>query len=142
ENSNEFRLFQSKSHKLTHAFTVSVDLDAAKRNPALDPFELTIASRIEDERTQSDKMMAYILNLEDTISKFGVFTRPPQFTKPDDAIMESDVTIMGTPIAFPRGHLKNSRFYSQLQLNAEQVNRFIYLSEADMWSALEKVYGV
>lgn len=136
DNSQQWHLIFSFFEKLNHSFRVSVDLDKYQANPrSLDAMMLNVEGSIQDSDTSPNEMMSYMLEVEDSIGKFGIFPRPPKVDTDLPAALLDDLGMSLT-------NLGTTRFFYRMGLDQKTVDNFILTDETQMWKILETAFNV
>jgi hypothetical protein len=122
DNSDYWHVVFSFFEKFQHRFNVSVDLDKYREDSsAHDALSLTVSGSIHDSDTSSTEMLNYILEVENSVGRAGVFPRPPTSNTYD---------------------LGSSRFFYRIGIGNQTLEDFVNTDEGEMWPLLEEAFQV
>jgi hypothetical protein len=131
ENSVEWRMFWAWFEKLYYRFLVH--FDNQRHLDESFPLSLWAEGNIQDSSTSKDELMAYILETENSVGKFGIFPRPPK--------------LQGFVAADPAADTKKfdrarSSFFYRIAFSHEQVNQLVHTPKDRAWELLENAFQV
>jgi hypothetical protein len=132
ENSVEWRIFWAWYEKLYYKFLVH--FDNQKQLNGEFPLSLWAEGNIQDSSTSRKELMAYILETENTVGKFGIFPRPP--------LMAGNVSSSspdGQPTKLNR---ERSSFFYRIAFSQAQVNQLVNTPASKAWELLESAFQV
>ena len=131
ENSVEWRMFWAWFEKLYYKFLVH--FDNQRQLDGSFPLSLWAEGNIQDSSTSRGELMAYILETENTVGKFGIFPRPPKL----QGILAVDSA--SDEKKFDR---TRSSFFYRIAFSHDQVNQLVHTPEGRAWELLENAFQV
>jgi hypothetical protein len=130
ENSVEWRIFWAWYEKLYYKFLVH--FDNQKQLNGQFPLSLWAEGNIQDSSTSRAELMAYILETENTVGKFGIFPRPPVVTGSPSSSKDQPVKLE---------HDRSSFFY-RIAFSNDQINQLVNTEDSKAWEFLENAFQV
>ncbi len=143
ENQKSWKALWVAYERYVYRFAVNIDLTQYEKDPnCITCFNLVGEGEINDGISTRGEAMKYMLQVEDSVGKFGIFPRPPKQSAMTLAEAESIEQADSGAISLPLKNLGESRFYYRVGITNAQIRKFIETSDDTKWQLLEHAFGV